>query len=136
MNYCEVCGENNIEVHHIIFRSEASYLSNIKINFKYLCPRCHKGKNGPHCNYDVNLRFKRELRTTLQNIFNDKNYYTEKELKEILNISSSEVLRIFKSLRKYKEGYKKSDIILRLMGGNLYLNDYEMDILNLKQCLL
>ncbi|WP_242971107.1 HNH endonuclease [Clostridium botulinum] len=50
MKYCEECGKNVVELHHIIFRSQASYIANININFKYICPNCHRGDNGPHMN--------------------------------------------------------------------------------------
>lgn len=131
MRYCEVCGNANPEVHHIIFRSEASYLYNVEVNFKYLCEKCHRGKKGPHVSDEVNLNYKRELQDKLTSLFNCKKFYSQNEIKEILNISSSEIVRIFKPLKTYKEGYKKDDVILRLMGGKLYFHEDEEDILKL-----
>ncbi|MEW8956167.1 HNH endonuclease, partial [Clostridium sp.] len=96
MIYCQICGGENGEVHHIIFRSKASYLSNVKINFKYLCSKCHRGKKGPHFSKEVDFKFKRELQDQLYNIFKDKRYYKEEEIKYILDISSSEALRILR----------------------------------------
>lgn len=135
MRYCEICGEANPEVHHVIFRSEASYLCNVEMNFKYLCEFCHKGKSGPHCNEEVDLKYKRELQDNLHYLFSKKAFYSQGEIKDILNISSSEITRIFKPLKVYKEGYRKDDVILRLMGGKLYFHKDEEEIINLLKLL-
>lgn len=131
MKYCEVCGNPNAEVHHIIFRSEASYLANVSINYKYLCSRCHRGKNGPHINADIDLKYKRELQDKLFSLFSRKVYYSEEEIKKRLILSSSEVIRIFKDLKKYKEGYKKEEIISICMGGRLYMDEAEKELMEL-----
>ncbi|MDU5117184.1 MAG: hypothetical protein E6223_04260 [Clostridium botulinum] len=120
MKYCEECGKNVVELHHIIFRSQASYMSNININFKYLCADCHRGDNGPHMSKKKNLEYKLELQKKLFGLF-DKDYFTEKEIKEILETTISEARKITKKLKLYKEGYEKIDIIQRLMGGHLYV---------------
>lgn len=120
MEYCEECGRLHPELHHIIFRSQAAYMANIKINFKYLCGDCHRGNNGPHRNKAKNLQYKLELQDKLDKLFGDKQYYTEKEVQEKLQTTASETKKITKKLMWYKEGYKAEDITFRCMGGMLY----------------
>ncbi|MBU5592873.1 hypothetical protein KQI89_14055 [Clostridium sp. MSJ-4] len=131
MRYCEVCGKGKAELHHIIFKSEASYMANIAINFKYLCDNCHRGKNGPHMNNDINLRYKRELQDNLFNIFKEKDYFNEEDIKEKLSISTSEVIRLCRKLKRYKEGYKVEDIVKLCMGNKLYMESWEKEIYDL-----
>lgn len=116
---CEECNKNITELHHIVFRSQASYMANIKINFKYLCSEDHRGNNGPHMNKNVDFKYKYELQTKLFEMFN-KPYYTEKEIKDLLETTSSEVRKIVKKLKLYKEGYERVDLVARLMGGRIY----------------
>ena len=119
MNYCEECGRNTVELHHIIFKSQAPYMANIKANFKYLCPECHRGNKGPHMNREKSLEYKLKLQKKLFEIFNQQ-YYSEKNIQQKLETSSSEVKKITKKLKLYKEGYERVDIIQRLMGGCIY----------------
>lgn len=131
MKYCQVCGKPRAELHHIVFRSEASYMANVSINFKYLCENCHRGKNGPHMNSDVDLKYKREMQNELFYIFDHKQYFNEEEIKKKLDISASEFIRMFKGLKRYKEGYLREDIVKLCMGGNLYMDDTEKELLDL-----
>lgn len=120
--YCEECGSgNNIEIHHRVFRSSAPYMANIKINFKYLCSECHRGGNGPHMNRKKCIEYKLELQKKLFELFGDKEYFTEKEIKERLETTSSEAKKITKKLMLYKEGYERVQLVTRLMGGLLYV---------------
>lgn len=117
--YCEECGSSITELHHTIFKSQASYMANIKINFMYLCPEHHRGNNSPHGDRKVNIKYKLELQKKLFELF-DKDYFTEKEIKEKLETTSSEARKITKKLKLYKEGYERVELITRLMGGMLY----------------
>lgn len=120
MKYCERCGTvHGLELHHIIFRSKAPYMSNIKINFKDLCYKCHRGNNGPHLNRGYDIKYKTELQTKLFTFFS-QDYYSEKEIRVMLEATESEAKKITKVLTKYKEGYKREDVVRRLMGGELY----------------
>lgn len=116
MFYCEVCNEK-ADIHHIIHRSEGGF--DIDINYKYLCPEHHRGKNGPHHSMETDIKYKLELQNKLYSLL-PKSFYSLKELSVILNVSQSALKRITKNIRLYKEGYKKNDIILTLMGGKLY----------------
>lgn len=120
MKQCERCGTINwVELHHVVFKSSASYMANIQINFKYLCNVCHRGNKGPHLNREVDIIFKTELQTKLFTLFSE-DYYSEKQIRIMLETTESEVNKITKVLTRYKEGYKKEDIVRRLMGGELY----------------
>ena len=52
-----------------------------------------------------------------------KDYYYFKELSQILNIPNNTLKRITKDLKLYKEGYKKSDIIFKIMGNKFYTEE-------------
>ena len=116
---CEHCNKNIVELHHIVFRSQAPYMANIKINFKYLCPEDHRGNDGPHMNRKTDFKYKYELQTKLFRFFS-KQYYAEKEIRDLLETTSSEAGKIVKKLKLYKEGYERVDIVCRLMGGRIY----------------
>ncbi len=124
MYFCEICNEK-ADIHHIIHRSEGGF--DIEINYKYLCPKHHRGKNGPHRSLETDIKYKIELQDKLYNILN-KEYYTSKELGSILNIPLNTLKRITKNIKLYKEGYKKDDIILTLMGNKLYSEETLEDL--------
>lgn len=119
MHYCEECGKAYPELHHIIFRSQASYMANIKINFKYLCSEEHRGNYGPHMSKKKNLQYKLELQKKLFKLF-DKDYFTEKEIQQKLETTSSQARKITKKLKLFSEGYERVELVTRLMGGMLY----------------
>lgn len=129
MYNCEICGKK-ADIHHIIHRSEGGF--DIEINYKYLCPFHHRGKEGPHHDLMTDLSYKIEMQYELYN-FLTKDYYWSKELSEILGISSNSLKRLLKDLKLYKEGYKKEDIIFKIMGCKKYsydmLDELAMDIL-------
>lgn len=117
--YCEICGAP-AQLHHIIYRSIAPYMRNIKINFKYLCLEHHTGNAGPHKNRNLDIKYKLELQKKLFELFSEKEFYSESEIKEKLENTSSEVRKLVKSLRINKEGYSKFDLIIHMMGDKLY----------------
>jgi len=128
---CEICGKEEAEIHHIVFRREATYMTNIKVNHKYLCSQCHRGKDGPHNNKEVDRYYKKQLQEELFLMFKEKDFYNKDDVKRILDISISETIRILKPLKKYKEGFDKKDIIKRLMGGRMYYVKEELEIIDL-----
>ncbi|SFC42260.1 HNH endonuclease signature motif containing protein [Clostridium uliginosum] len=116
MYLCELC-KNKADIHHIVHRSEGGF--DIKLNYKYLCEYHHRGKHGPHHCTEIDIGYKLELQNKLFYLL-QKNYYTFKELMAILELSSNQLKRIIKKLKLYKEGYKKLDVIVAIMGGKLY----------------
>ena len=131
MYKCEICC-GDADIHHIVHRREGGI--NSSLNYKYLCPEHHRGKNGPHRNNKVDLEYKLQLQNKLEQIL-DKNFYTINELIDILDLNNTKGKKFFKGLKLYKEGHKREDIIFRLMGKSRYceymLEDYyHMMVLN------
>ena len=116
---CEICNAP-ADIHHIVHRSEGGF--DIELNYKYLCPYHHRGKYGPHHSKEIDLRYKIDLQNKLYEILT-KDYYYFKELSQILNIQNNTLKRITKDLKLYKEGYKKSDIIFKIMGNKFYTEE-------------
>ncbi|WP_035795169.1 hypothetical protein [Clostridium akagii] len=117
--YCEICGEPG-EKHHIVFRGKCAAMINAKINYKYLCGEHHRtGKEAPHNNRQVDIKYKLELQKKLFQMFSN-NYYHKTEIAELLEIKPKEVDQFAKTLMWYSEGYKSLDIVIKCMGGGLY----------------
>lgn len=123
--YCEICGDR-ADIHHIIYRKK--YNVDFKFNHKYLCHNHHRGANGPHKNKIIDLEFKLKLQNDLQQILN-KNFYSLKELTDILELSVSASKKIKNSLKLYKEGFSKEELILFLMGGKIYSEEIIEDMI-------
>lgn len=115
---CVVCGKTG-EKHHIIFKCEGGL--DFPLNYIYLCSEHHRGKRSPHRNKKINLRYKLEFQNKLNSILT-KDYYFMDEIMKILFLNSSQARSICKKFKLYKEGYKREDIIKRLMGGKFYYN--------------
>ena len=126
---CEICGKK-ADIHHIIHRSEGGF--DIEINYKYLCAYHHRGKIGPHQDSIVDIEYKLELQNKLYNTL-PKEYYSPKEISQILGIHNGSLKRLLKNLKIYKEGYKKEDIIFTIMGCVKYtfetLDELALDLL-------
>lgn len=119
MFFCEICHEK-ADIHHIVHRHEGGF--DIEINYKYLCEKHHRGKNGPHQCLETDIKYKLKLQNKLKKLLYKK-YYNFKELEQILNAPYNTIKRITKNIKLYKEGYKREDIILKLMGGINYTED-------------
>ena len=116
MSLCEICNAQ-ADIHHIVHRSEGGL--DIELNYKYLCPSHHRGKYGPHQSKEIDLRYKLDFQNKLFDILK-KDYYAFKELALELNIPKNTLKRITKNLKLYKEGYKRSDVIFKIMGEKFY----------------
>jgi hypothetical protein len=119
MKYCEICGRI-AEEHHVVFRSQAKYMVNVEINKRHLCSEHHRGNNSPHMNRKIDLKYKLELQKQLFEIFS-KPFYNEKEIQDALEISEGETKAIVKTLKRYKEGYERTDLVIKCMGEKLYV---------------
>ena len=98
-------------------------MRNIKLNFKYLCgDKHHRGDKGPHKNRYVDLIYKLELQDKLFKLL-DKDFYRGEEIQQKLETTSSTARKICKKLMVHKDGYGKTELIKRLMGGMLYTRD-------------
>lgn len=131
MAKCEVCGRK-AEIHHIVNRCQGGI--DFSLNYKYLCSEHHRGGNGPHKNWRVDMHYKMEMQRYLCEILY-KEYYTLEEIGEVLYINKNRAKKLMKSCKLHKEGYKKEDIILKLMGNKKYdsymLEKYDDDFIPL-----
>ena len=116
---CQVCGKQ-ADKHHIVYRSQGGI--DFPINFKYLCSEHHRGKSGPHKNRKLDLQYKLEMQTELEDLL-IKDFYSIDQLVDLLKINKGMMKRLLKNYKLYKEGYKKSDIIFRLMGKKHYIKE-------------
>ncbi|MBW6410466.1 HNH endonuclease signature motif containing protein [Clostridium weizhouense] len=124
MYLCEIC-KKKADIHHIVHRSEGGF--DIKLNYKYLCAYHHRGKLGPHHCDETDIKYKLELQEKLFYLL-QKDYYKFKDLADILEISNNQLKRIVRNLKLYKEGYKKLDIIVTIMGGKLYSEEMLLNL--------
>ncbi|MEQ8153589.1 MAG: HNH endonuclease signature motif containing protein [Clostridiaceae bacterium] len=131
MYYCEICGKE-ADIHHIVHRSQGGL--DFPLNYKYLCPEHHRGRNGPHKCEEADLTYKLELQNKLLS-FLIKDYYSIQEISSLLNITSNSLKRLRKSMKLYKEGFIKDDIIFCLMGNYFYTSEMLED-LKLEQLIL
>lgn len=117
---CKNCGRfAQLQVHHIIHRSQAPALKKFKPNLIKICPDCHgkiHGKDGR--NLDIKLKHKYLLNVT--NLLK-KEYYTEDELKDLLDMPSNDVRRLCKTLKSIEGLIYQEDLIIALMGGKINL---------------
>lgn len=126
MSYCcEICQKEG-DIHHVVHRSEGGL--DFDLNYKYLCPTHHRGKNGPHKDKFVDLKYKLEMQQKLELLLN-KSYYSLNEIYAILHIKKNQLKKISKNLKLYKEGYSSVDIIFELMGRKRYSKEYIEDLL-------
>lgn len=116
MYSCEICGKP-ADKHHIVYRSQGGV--DFPLNFKYLCSEHHRGKNGPHKDRKLDLKYKLELQDNLNKLLT-KEYYSIDELVLLLKINKGMMKKLLKNFKRYKEGYKKSQVIFRLMGNKIY----------------
>ncbi|NFH80981.1 HNH endonuclease [Clostridium botulinum] len=119
MYLCEIC-QKQADIHHIVHRSEGGL--DIKLNYKYLCSYHHRGKPGPHHCEETDILYKLELQNNLFYLLQN-DYYKFKELMILLEVSKNQLKKIVKNLKVYKEGYKKLDIVVKIMGGKLYTEE-------------
>ena len=130
MYLCEVCGKK-ADKHHIVYKSQGGL--DYPLNYIYLCPNHHRGKDGPHKNPKTDLEYKLSLQHRLRLLL-PKEYYSQEELPALLDISKSSLKRLLKNLKLYKEGYASKEIIYLLMGKKEYseemLEELELLLVN------
>lgn len=132
MYKCEICGKE-ADIHHIVHKSEGGL--DFPANYKYLCSKHHRGKYGPHRDNKIDITYKLELQENLDDLLY-KEFFSMEELILLLGLNKSKARKLFKDFRLYKEGFKKSEIIFRLMGKHCYnenmLDDYiDMMVINI-----
>ncbi len=121
---CGVCGATATELHHIIFRKQNKQLENCKLNYIFLCRRCHRGTNGVHGTdgHELNQKLKLHFQNKLEILF-VKEYLETKEIKVALGIKNEEVDRLLKTLQTKEGTYFREDVIRACMGGKMIVED-------------
>lgn len=121
---CKVCGMSGAELHHIVTRKQVPALRNCKYNFAFLCTEHHTGTYGPHGSKGntLNKKLKLEFQDRLEFLFSEE-YLSKEGIKATLGITGKDADRLCKTLKLYKEGYLKEDVIRACMGGKLVLNE-------------
>lgn len=120
MKYCEICGRP-AEEHHIVFRKKAGYMVNVELNKKPLCKEHHTGNQGPHLNRNIDIKYKLELQKKLFELFSEE-YYKTPQIQSLLGLNEVEIFTFIKPLTPYKDtGFERMVIVLRCMGGKLYV---------------
>lgn len=116
---CSMCYSYfRLEVHHIIFRSQAKFLINCNLNKIKICHNCHDylhhNKNGYKLDKKIKLDYQNKLEFLL-----DKEYFTREELNNIFKINEK-ALDSFCKLMKSEKGVFNRDEVLRVaMGGKI-----------------
>ena len=123
---CGVCGLTATELHHIIFRKQNKQLENCKLNFMFLCRRCHRGTNGVHGTngHELDQKLKLHFQNKLEILF-VKEYLETKEIKVALGIKNEAVDRLLKTLQTKAGKYFREDVIRACMGGKMIVEDIE-----------
>ena len=116
MLQCEVCGKP-ADKHHIVYKSQGGI--EFPLNFRYLCALHHRGNMGPHKNRRLDLEYKLNMQRSLEDILIEEIYHIE-ELVPLLNINKGMIKRLFKEYKQDDKGFRKADIIFRLMGRKKY----------------
>ena len=116
---CKICGGVASSYHHIVYRSQNKNLIKSEVNLIPLCIYCHSkihSKDGAEMDKELKL----ELQNRLELLFL-KEFITGKEIQEALKIHENALKRLLKTLKVYKEGYKREDVIRAIMGGRYYV---------------
>ena len=117
---CKNCGRfAQLQTHHIIHRSQAPSLKKFKPNLLKICVDCHReihGKNGR----ELDIKLKSKYLAIVTNLLK-KEYYTEDELKELLEISENDIRRLCKTLKDIEGYIYRDELIIALMGHKIDL---------------
>lgn len=120
-NSCYICGNGNVELHHIIKRSQCTYMKDAEINLISLCPFHHRGDEGVHGKdgHKLDLQLKEELQLQLLLLFNNE-FYTQEEIQELLKINKNSTRKLVKTLTLHDNKYKSYDVVKRCLGDRWY----------------
>lgn len=131
MDNCVECLKNGEyrpgQGHHIISKKQAPYMRHVPINITPLCITHHTSSpTGIHHNEEMMLRYRQEFQLKLK-LMLTKEFYTFKELKELLSCSDNTVKAITKTIPRYKEGWKTDTLIFHMCGNKNYLEESESE---------
>lgn len=117
---CKLCGViGYCETHHIIFKSQGSYMRMIKMNLVPLCMECHRGNHSPHKSKEIDIKLKLQLQGKYEEMFSNK-FYSREEIQQALECTDFDTTLILKKLTLYRMGYESEQLLRRLLGGRMY----------------
>ena len=116
--YCEVCGRQAQECHHMISKERCKPLENCIQNHVYLCSEHHRGTFGVHgkCGHALDQRYKLQFQNYLEMHFL-KEFLTREEIKEVLGIADKPLNRLLSGLIQHNCKYNRDELIIECMGG-------------------
>jgi len=116
--YCEVCGRQAQECHHMISKERCKPLENCIQNHVYLCSEHHRGTFGVHgkCGHALDQRYKLQFQNYLEMHFL-KEFLTREEIKEVLGIADKPLNRLLSGLIQHNCKYSRDELIIECMGG-------------------
>lgn len=126
---CEVCSAyGTIELHHVTKKSQAKFLEKCQLNFKYLCPKCHRSEKGVHGRNGrkLDLKIRTEMQNKLELLFLDREF-TKEQVGQALMINNKATDSLCKTIRQNKGVFYREDIIRGCMGGILLESEENND---------
>jgi hypothetical protein len=116
---CLYCENNWVEKHHTIEKGsgwpkKVTWLD-YDLNLVGLCLKDHKIMHDTSIGSARSKILEAKLQAKLEELFSQE-YYNPQIIKKILNYTDKELRDMTKVLLIHTDGYKREDIILRLMG--------------------
>ena len=116
---------NNLEDHHIIFRSQQPILVKSSINIIKLCSKCHRGNEGPHQSRKTDLKYKKALNKLLKNILTHE-YSNFEEVQNVFGTNRKQTENLLKTVpRLIVDGRMRwhTESLIRIaLGGKSYID--------------
>ncbi len=117
MKECQECGRwAETQAHHKIPKGRDKRGWDFPGNLIDLCWECHHGPAGPHHNREKAGQYFREVKAYLWETLTD-DYYMPEQLAKAIKLPQKQAYQVVRLLRPAEEGYRKEDIIYRLLGN-------------------
>lgn len=118
MRECQECRRwtDYIEHHHKVPKGWDKRGWDFPGNLIDLCNDCHHGLAGPHLCRETALRYFYEVRDYLEKTLTET-HYTPEALAKAIKLPLKQAYQVVKLLRPETQGYRREDIIFRLLGN-------------------
>lgn len=117
MKECQECGWwGYTEAHHRIPKGRDKRGWDFPGNLIVLCWDCHHGPTGPHQCREKARQYFYDVKAYLQGVLTER-HYTPKTLAAAIQLTMKQAYKVVKLLRPAEEGYRREDIIFRLLGN-------------------